>query len=175
MWLTNSMKSLTYKLLRQLVRSDTIHETMTIWTYYTASNALFSRLIRWFTRSNYSHVGFLVYFYGRLWTVEMMEGKGCVLTLASVRFKKEKIVTIWPIKNQIEPQKFIASLLEDVGYIPYDLKWALLAPFLDTKSWQRFCSEWATQKIPLDFPGLDRGIFPSDVMAKCGDIYLLSE
>lgn len=51
--------------------------------------------------------------------------------------------------------------------VQYDLIGALLAPFIDTKTGQAFCSEWVAQKAQIHFSTLSRGIYPADIMEKC--------
>lgn len=164
------MNAIDYSSLRDAIKND----SSKIWTFYTASPALFSRIIRLGTRSKVSHVWFLVYFSDRLWTVDMMEGKWCRLLPASNCFKKGSMVWIGSRRTNRDPEDFLSSLLKDVWSIDYDLKWALLSPFFDTRSAQRFCSEWVSEKIPLLFLSLNRWIYPADIMEKCDDIYLLS-
>lgn len=157
------MQQIYYDILRSMISNDKEH----IWVFGTASQSFFGRLIRKATKTKVSHVGFLVYFYDRLWVVEMMEGVGCRLVPAENRLKKEKFVQVWRIKTDMLKEQFIASILEDVNFVQYDLIGALLAPFVDTKTGQAFCSEWVSKKAQIQFSTLDRGIFPSDVMEKC--------
>lgn len=64
------MKTILYDILKQKIQEDKEH----IWLFATASLSFFSRGIRKASRTKVSHVGFLVYFFDRLWVVEMMEG-----------------------------------------------------------------------------------------------------
>ncbi len=162
--ISKTMKQISYDTLREKIKSDSPEH---IYIFGTASNALFSRLIRKFTRTKISHVGFLVYFYDRLWIVEMMEGAGCRLVPAENRLKKEKFIQVSRIKTDMLQHDFITSILDDVDFVEYDMKWALLAPLFDTKTGQAFCSEWVSRKAKIQFSTLNRGIFPSDVMEKC--------
>ncbi len=63
--------------------------------------------------------------------------------------------------------EFIKSILADVYMVQYDLIGALLAPFIDTKTGQAFCSEWVARKAQIQFSTLNRGIYPADIMEKC--------
>lgn len=84
------MKQIYYDILRSMIKNDDTH----IWIFGTASQSIFGRLIRTATKTKVSHVGFLVYFYDRLWVVEMMEGVGCRVVPAENRLKKEKFVQV---------------------------------------------------------------------------------
>lgn len=160
---SKTMKKILYSFLRDTIKNDKNH----IWIFGTASQSLFGRLIRKATNTKISHVGFLVYFYDRLWVVEMMEGVGCRIVPAENRLKKEKFVQVGRINTDLFQNEFIGSILEDVDFVQYDLIGALLSPFIDTKTGQAFCSEWVVRKAQIQFSTLDRGIFPADVMEKC--------
>lgn len=56
--------------------------------FFTKSPAFFSRMIRLFTQSKVSHVGLFVIIENRIFCIETMEGKGCVMTLASQRLQE---------------------------------------------------------------------------------------
>lgn len=128
-------------------------------TFATASPALFSRLIRFATRSHVSHVGVFVIWNNRVFAVEAMEGAGVRIMLASQRFKKETLILY-------RGGKLNAKLLaKDLGK-DYDLKGALLAKFFDTKSARKFCSEAVASWLRLDFSHLKRGVLPSDICSK---------
>ncbi len=157
------MQTIQYNILRDTIKNDKEH----IWIFGTASQSFLGRLIRKATKTKVSHVGFLVYYYDRLWVVEMMEGVGCRIVPAENRLKKEKFVQVGKIKTDMFREQFIGSILEDVDFVQYDLIGALLSPFIDTKTWRAFCSEWVVRKAQIQFSTLDRGIYPSDVMEKC--------
>lgn len=157
------MKTILYDILKQKVHEDKEH----IWLFATASRALFSRGIRKATNTKVSHVGFLLFFFDRLWVVEMMEGAWCRIVPASNRLKNEKFVQVGRIKTDMFQSDFIKSILADVYMVQYDLIGAILSPFIDTKTGQMFCSEWVAKKAQIQFSTLNRGIFPSDVMEKC--------
>jgi len=128
-------------------------------TFATASPALFSRLIRFFTRSKVSHVGVFVIWNKRVFAVEAIEGVGVRIMLASQRFTKEGLQLYRG--GKLSPKK----LAEDLGK-DYDMSGALLAPFFDTQSAQRFCSRGTSRWLQLDFSHLNRGILPSDICTK---------
>lgn len=128
--------------------------------FYTASPAIFSRLIRFFTRSKISHVGTFLWIGNRLFIAESMEGTGCRLMLASERFRKERFV-LQHVKKV--DNGFVDRVLDDIGRIKYDLTGALLSLFYDTKSAQKFCSEWIVKIYNLDFSHLSRGVVPADI------------
>lgn len=143
------MKS--YKDIRHLIKHGD--------TFATASPALFSRLIRLFTRSKVSHVGVFVGVGDRLYIVEAMEGSGVRAMPASTRFEEERL-SVYRGGNLDEE-----LVQKDIGR-KYDLKGALLANYKDTKSDIKFCSEAVAQWLQLDFSHLNRGILPSDICTK---------
>lgn len=128
-------------------------------TFATASPALFSRLIRLFTRSKVSHVGVFVGVGDRLYIVEAMEGSGVRMMLASERFKTEKLQLYRGGKLDDD------TMYKDLGK-KYDMRGALLAKLFDTKSDKKFCSEAVARWLQLDFSHLNRGILPSDICSK---------
>lgn len=165
------MQTIQYNILRDTIKNDKEH----IWIFGTAWKTVFSRGIRKATRTKISHVWFLVYYFDRLWVVEMIEWKDCRSVPAHPRLKKEPFVQVGRIKTDMFMQDFISSIIDDVDFVEYDLIGALLAPFIDTKTWRAFCSEWVARKAKIQFSTLNRGIFPADVMEKCEyPPYLLS-
>ena len=128
-------------------------------TFATASPALFSRLIRFFTRSKVSHVGVFLIICDRVFVVEALEGRGVRMMLASKRFKKEKFVLL---RGGEVRTKFVLDCVGD----KYDLFGALVAMFWDTKSAQRFCSEAQKNFVNISerFSHLKRGVLPSDIV-----------
>ena len=128
-------------------------------TFATASPALFSRLIRFFTQSKISHVGVFVIWNKRVFAVEAMEGAGVRIMLASQRFAKEELALYRGGKLNAK------RLAGDLGK-KYDLRGALLARFFNTESARNFCSELVAEWLQLDFSHLNRGILPLDICAK---------
>ncbi len=157
------MKQISYDTIREKIKNDKEN----IWIFGTASRSFFGRLIRKATRTKVSHVGFLVYYYDRLWVVEMMEGAGCRSVPAESRLKKEKFIQVWKVRSDMFREEFISSILDDANFVEYDMIGAILSPFIDTKTGQAFCSEWVARKAQIQFSTLDRGIYPSDIMEKC--------
>jgi hypothetical protein len=138
--------------------------------FFTSSPALFSRVIRLFTRSTVSHVGLFVWLGSRLFCVEALEWKGVVLTLASERLRGAKIGKVASSKK---PETIIDDALGEVGS-EYDMKGALLALFVDTKTSQRFCSEYVSAVLWLNFSHLTRGIIPADIATKCWQLITIT-
>lgn len=157
------MPTISYDMLKQKIKEDYDH----IWIFATASRSFFSRGIRRATNTKVSHVWFLLFFFDRLWVVEMMEGAWCRLVPASNRLKSENFIQVWRVATDLVQNDFIESVLQDINIVQYDLLWALLSPFTDTKTWQAFCSEWVMRKAQIQFSTLNRWIYPSDVMEKC--------
>jgi len=126
--------------------------------FATASPALFSRLIRFFTRAKLSHVGIFLVMKGRIFTVEALEGVGVRIMLASKRFNTEKFVLLRGGKLN---EDLVFDTLGDV----YDRPGALFAIWFDTKSAQNFCSEGNKNWLTLDFSHLKGGVLPRDIVS----------
>ncbi len=126
--------------------------------FATASPALFSRLIRFFTRAKLSHVGIFIIIENRIFAVEALEGAGVRIMLASKRFKYDKFVLL-------RGGQLNTELVFDTIGDTYDLWGALVAVFFDTKSAQTFCSEAEKNWLTLDFSHLNRGVLPSDIVS----------
>lgn len=167
------MQTIAYSTFKKQLEAEANYD-FKIWTFYTANPALFSRFIRFSTRAKISHVGFIVWYGGRLWVVEMMEGEDCVPVPASNRFEKEPVVYVGAFKTSRFHDEFVDSILADVRRVKYSKWGAIIAKFIKRKSSERICSGWVTTKIPLDFSSLNRGVLPSDVFEKCDETYLLS-
>lgn len=127
-------------------------------TFATASPALFSRLIRTFTRSKLSHVGIFLIINGRIFTVEALEGRGVRFMLASNRFKNEKFVLLRGGKLN---EDLTFDTLGDV----YDRRGAIFSIWFDTKSARVFCSEGVKNWLTLDFSHLKGGVLPRDIVS----------
>lgn len=162
------MFNISYQKLR-----ENIIESKQVWLFFTANESLFSEWIRLWTQQNVSHVGFLIYLWWRLWTVEMMLNEWCAMIPASTRLFQEKIVKVGCLLDIEMNDELIESILDSVGKVHYDLWWAFLSLFVDTKSSKQFCSEFVSWKLKLEFPSLERWIFPWDVMNKCNISYNL--
>jgi hypothetical protein len=143
-----------------------IREKIRTWdVFFTASPALFSRLIRLFTRSKVSHCGVFLWLGNRLFIIEALDGKGVAMKLAS-DMSDFRLGNTGTRKCE---EDIINTALMQLGTW-YDLKWALLALFVDTKTSQKFCSEFVAEVLSLKFPHLKRGILPSDVATVCGQL-----
>lgn len=118
--------------------------------FFTWDNSLLSRLIRLFTKSKVSHVGLFLVISGRVFCVECREGKGCIMTPASIRLKGDFL---------IKEGKAISeeAILQDVGRVEYDYIGALLALFINTGSARKYCSEWVAEKLGVS---KDKGVTP---------------
>lgn len=129
--------------------------------FFTASPAIFSRLIRFFTKSKVSHCGVFVEIGERMFVVESIERYGVIMSLASTRFDEIDIVVARP--NSV-PDGFVDACLSEVMATGYDLVGALLSPFFDTKTKQAFCSEFVMKKLGLQFPHFKSGVTPKDIL-----------
>lgn len=99
--------------------------------------------------------------------MESTEGKGCVMSLASIRLKK---FSIGKTGTKTDKNTIREKCLHTVGRVKYDLIGALLSLLWDTNTAQKFCSEYVTDILDLKFDALSRGIFPSDVANRCGEL-----
>lgn len=143
--------------------------------FFTKSNALFSRIIRLFTRSDVSHVGVFFWIENRLFAAEMLEWKGCRMILASELFRKQEFFWGVPSLRMINQYDIITNILDSVGREEYSMLGAILAPFLDTPSSDHICSEWACKVTGQKFEALNRGILPIDLVAKCKSFLLVTK
>jgi hypothetical protein len=143
--------------------------------FFTHSKALFSRIIRFFTRSTVSHVGVFFWIENRLFIGEMLEGKGCRMMLASERFKNEEFFWGVPSNRMRYNDEIITDILDCVGREEYSMLGAILAPFITTPSSKNICSGWATQVTGQKFEALERGILPIDLVAKCRTFTLVTK
>jgi len=141
--------------------------------FWTASNAIFPISIRLFTKSKVSHTGVFLKIWTRLFTVEMLEWKGCVLTLASVRLRDTKF---WLGRLARKPtgEVIVEHALKDVGRLNYSVVGAILSPFIDTPTSDNICSEWTAKILVMDFSHLERWILPSDVLSKCDEVVIVN-
>lgn len=138
----------------------------------TASPALFSRIIRLFTKSKISHTGVFLWIENRLFICEMLEWKGCRLIPASNRFSSS---FYWgKTTTKLSEKEIISNCLDDVGRVEYSMIGAILAPFIDTSSSNNICSEFTAKVIDWKFPSLTRWILPIDVMNKCDNVSLIT-
>ena len=129
--------------------------------FFTASPALFSRLIRFFTRSTVSHCGVFVKVGSRMFVVESIEGSGVIMSLASTRFNGMDIIVARPTKI---PKDFETYVLSSVQATGYDLVGALLSPFFDTKTKQKFCSEFVMTALKIKLEHFKSGVTPKDLL-----------
>jgi len=129
--------------------------------FFTHSNALLGRLIRFITGAKVSHVGILVELEGILFAVEMT-AHGCEMRPKDVRFKDPKIIPFVATPKHL-PSDFKKLVIKDVGRIKYDFWGLFMAPFYRTKGQEKICSEWISNILGLKFPGLTREITPVDI------------
>lgn len=135
--------------------------------FWTRSNALFSRLIRFFTQSTVSHTGFLIKENGRVMCYEYVEGSGCVQMPASNRFKSNELILVKTVN--VNKQKLLTKLYKDVGRVKYNMFGALISLVRRTHNQERFCSEGVAEKLGLKLSHLKRGITPADVLTALSD------
>lgn len=149
---------------------EDLRENIITWDlFFTASNAMFSKLIRFFTKSEVSHVWIFVWALNRLFIVEALEGKWVIISLASNRVTREKCwhgrTSLWNHSiNEIED-----ILSRELGG-DYDLIWAVLSLFIDTGTSKNFCSELAAKAHGIEFPLSRRGITPIDIVKTCNKV-----
>ena len=151
-----------------------VRKNIRTWDIFATSwPALFSRIIRLFTKSRISHVWIFLKLGTRLFCVEMLEGKGCRMTLASTRLEG-KDFWVGRLNRKPTSEEIIDHALKDIGRLEYSLVGALLSPFIVTPSSKEICSEWVAKILAMNFPALTRWILPVDVINKCDTIIVVT-
>jgi len=130
--------------------------------FFTATNGLFGKVTRLVTQSKVSHVGIFVWIEGRLFVAEATF-QGFQLTLASKHTDYYVGKSALTKSTEEQTKEGIFSLLGT----RYDFLGMLMSPFYNTRSKQQFCSESVAKILGIDFPALNRGIFPSDIANTC--------
>jgi len=133
----------------------------------TAEDAFFSKAIRFFTRSEISHVGIFYWEGDHLYIAEAMEGVGVQILPASHQIQRFKFVG--RIDTDRIPKEIVDNIITDSG-LKYDTLGALLAPFKNLKNKKVFCSEWVAKILGIEFKRMKRGILPIDIVNKCDTI-----
>lgn len=90
------------------------------------------------------------------------------MTPASVRFEKKEFFLGRLLEQKVSEEEISKRCWQSVGAIQYDLGGALKSLFWGriTKK-KAFCSKFVSNVLDLEFPALERGIFPLDVANKC--------
>jgi hypothetical protein len=96
-----------------------------------------------------------------MFVVESIEGSGVIMSLASTRFDGVDIIVARPTKI---PKDFESYVLSSVQATGYDLVGALLSPFFDTKTKQKFCSEFAMTALKIKLEHFKSGVTPKDIL-----------
>lgn len=148
-----NINTLTYSALRNKIRNGDI--------FLTANSSLISRVIRFFTRSEISHVGMFLNISGRIFIVEAT-GNGVVMTLASERVEKEKKAWWGRIDHQVNAHQIELRLLKRLGR-KYDTIGAILSPFRRKDDEDNFCSELVEEVLNLKSQFSKRGTTPDDI------------
>lgn len=130
-----------------------------------------SKLIRFVSRSEVSHVGMFVWLEGELYIVESLEGKGLRMMPFYNRFRQDSIVW-WArvnhnyseeeIKDRILGQRFKGTLPR-IGD-NYDLTGAAFANWINIMNGSTYCSEYVEQILSLNSGLSRRGTVPDDIM-----------
>lgn len=122
------------------------------------STGWIGKMIAWATQSDIVHVGMFVVMAGRVFTVECRYGMKCRMMLASNRLIKDFLFVKTRSKVSVD------NIITDVGVTGYNVFGALLSWFtrLSHKS-RTFCSEFVARKLDINFPHLERGIYPIDL------------
>jgi len=134
--------------------------------FFTKSTALFSRIIRFFTQSDVSHVGVFFWEHNRLLCCEMLEGKDCIITSASTRLRWIPFYIGQLSQKYVTDEEIISFCWDSAWRKKYSLLRAFLALFKESKK-QEICSEFVSECTKQKFYALNRGIIPIDLVAKC--------
>lgn len=137
--------------------------------FFTKSRALFSRLIRFFTQSDVSHVGVFFWQANRLLCCEMLEDKNCIITAASIRLWDSPFDIGKLSEKNATDEEIISFCWDSAWRKKYSKLRAFISYFkkADTKKTQQDCSEFACECTKQKFYALNRWIFPIDLVAKC--------
>jgi hypothetical protein len=134
--------------------------------FLTANPALFSRLIRFFTRSQVSHVGIFLWIGKRLFIAEAIEGSGVILSLASSRIHKEEKCWAGRIPHNQKKWKIEENIFNSLGK-KYDMSGALISKFEKSDRESFFCSEFVEFCLGLEKGETKRGTTPDDIARLC--------
>jgi len=128
--------------------------------FFTASNSLFSRIIRLVRRATVSHTGVFYVIKDRMFVIEALEGKDCRMMLASERFEGVPLIVKRGGKFKIEPLQF-------VGKMKYNFWGAILSPFIRLKGDEKFCSTFVALVLGIKLKHLKHDITPDDLLTYC--------
>lgn len=139
--------------------------------FFTAANAFFSRIIRFFTHSKVSHVGMFVWIGKRLFIVESIEGVGVRILPASEYIKINQKIWWGRVPHRFSEKEVEARIFNNDDNLPkiggkYDMRGALLSKFFDTKSKETYCNEYVEKILDLKFFAYTNGRTPRDIATK---------
>jgi len=144
---------------------------------FTASDSIFSRIIRFFTRSAVSHVGVFFWDGDRLFVAESVEGAGVRIIHASMLFRSGSRV-FWgrPRRERCSHEEYMGIHLR-IGslysYFPlgtdYDMRGALGFLWSKGKNALPYCAEYAEYVLGISSPARRRNSTPDDLAALCGE------
>ncbi len=158
-------------------------ESIDIAVFVSQNNSILSKLIRFCTKSKWSHTGFVVKEVIESvtrWVVYQADFKKGIVEKYPASYVFEKLqYQIYPVEYVNRGE--IVAKLQDIWGRTYDISGALLAPFVDTYTRNEvFCSEMvrevlSTEESVAPFfalvrPYINRGIYPDDI-AKVMDAY----
>ena len=132
---------------------------------------LFSRVIKFFSRSKISHVGLFVWMViegeKRLMVVEFIEGQGMNIDFASAYLSKNKEVYWGRLYKPASPEAIGQKIFQKRN-ASYDLEGALLSLVSDTKTSNLiYCSEFIAFCHNKRRRGSSKGIIPDDIALLC--------
>lgn len=163
------MKSKNYADFRSEIRTGDL--------IFTASDSIFSRIIRFFTRSAVSHVGVFFWDDDRLFVAESVEGAGVRIIHASLLFREGTRV-FWgrPRKERYTHEEYMrihSRIGSPHSYYPlgtdYDMRGALGFLWSKGKNALPYCAEYAEYVLGIFSPARKRNSTPDDLAALCGD------
>lgn len=130
-----------------------------------------SKLIRFVSRSEVSHVGLFVWLEDQLYIVESLEGKGLRMMPFYNRFTQESIAWWARVNHNYSEEEIKDRILTErfKGTLPrigdkYDLTGAALANWFNIMNNSSYCSEYVEKILNLNSGLSRRGTVPDDIM-----------
>ena len=160
-------KSIFYKIKRENIKTGDL--------FFTASDSLVSRFIRFFTRSKVSHTGMFVWTKWknekRLMCVEnVMDGFRTTFSSAYIENCKANGETFYfgGMEEQKIPKEYkILQRVEAYSGRQYDTAGALVSLFRQNQNKNFYCSEFVAKCLDLRKNASEKGFTPDDLAELC--------